>query len=252
MRFARRVRSHSAGIPIAAALLACLASSPLGIAAGARAIGVVITSTAASSASAPLIEGGTLTVGDSIHTDRGGGARLRLGRGTQLSLGGSTAVRFRSESDRVIVELTAGATMTRDSGHDAVALETAGYRIEPARQARAIYVVAMLPDKTDVAARLGNVTITDASGGQTVVNEGEVAEIMTSPNPGGPQDQESGKEAPGKTSGQESTPQKRAPKAASHTGIIILAGAAAAAVGIGLAVAAGGGGGQPPSSPAAP
>lgn len=257
MSFARprELRLWLPGMAIAAAVLAEFASVPLAGAAGRKVIGVVLTSTAASSASAPLIEGGTLTSGDSVHTERGGSARLRLGRDTQVNLGAGTAVRFRSDVTRVIVEMSAGATMTRETGHDAVVVETPGFRVEPAEQGRAVYIVAMLPDKTDVAARAGKLVITDVeSGRRTWVSEGEVAEISAAPPE--PQEQESGKPAPGKTAGpapgSQSAPEKTAPKPKNHNGIIILAGAAAAAVGVGLAVAAGGGGGQPPASPAAP
>ncbi|HEV2178420.1 MAG TPA: hypothetical protein VGW33_14635 [Terriglobia bacterium] len=241
-------RAWLSGITIAAAVLAEVASVPLAGAVGRKVIGVVLTSTAARSASAPLIEGATLTSGDSVHTERGGSARVRLGRDTQVSLGAATAVRFESNLNRVVVKMSAGAMMARETGHDAVAVETAGFRVEPAEQGRAVYVVAMLSDKTDVAARLGKLVITDVdSGRRTLVSEGEVAEIAGAPS--APQEQESGKPAPAKTAGQEPAPEKTKPK--NHNGIIILAGAAAAAVGIGLA-AAGGGGGQPPASPAAP
>ncbi|MGH7249020.1 MAG: hypothetical protein ACREH9_13035, partial [Pseudomonadota bacterium] len=180
----RELRFWLSGIAIVAAVLADFASVPLAGAVGRKVIGVVLTSAAARSASAPLIEGGTLTSGDSLHTELGGSARLRLGRDTQVNLGAETAIRLRSDVNRVVVEMSAGATMTRDTGQDAVAVETSGFRVEPAEQGRAVYIVAMLPDKTEVAARTGKLMITEvASGRRTLVNEGEVAEIIGPPTP---------------------------------------------------------------------
>jgi len=270
-------RVRWSGVAAAAAVLAALAGVPVGRAAGGKVIGVVLASTGASSASAPLIQGGTLTSGDFIHTDRGGSARLLLGRDTQVSFGAGTALRLQSDLNRVMVEMSAGATMTRATGHDAVAVETRGFLVEPAEQGRAVYIVAMLPDKTDVAARAGRLVITEVgSGRRTFVSEGEVAEISAAPSP---QEQESGKVAPDKPAGQASGTSTTASgqghgragtivlagstgaaagaavgAGISGTTIVILSGAAAAAAGVGLAAASGGGGssGRPPSSPAAP
>ena len=263
----RELRSWFSIAAIASAVLAGLGNVPLAGAAGRKVVGVVLASTGARSASAPLIDGDTLTSGDLVQTGSGGSARLRLGRGTQVSLGAQTAVRFKSDSGRVVVAMSSGATMIRRTGTDAVTVETPGFRVEPAEQGRAVYIVAMLPGKTDVAARTGKLVITDVgSAEQTFVSEGEVAEIS-----GSPQDQESGKAAPGKASGQASTTASEkgqghagtivlagstaatAAAVVSHTTIIILAGAGAAAAGVGLAAAAGSSAtqsGPPPSSPA--
>ncbi len=194
---------------------------------------------------------GTILTGDRLKTEKGGGALVRLSATTQVSLSEETAVLFYKNADKVSVKVSSGTLLVETLGNNPAVVETAQYVTEPAEQGKAIYLVAVLPDKSAViTARRGKVSIREASTGRSyLVPEGYMAVPAGNPSGIPGQEKEEPKQAPGAPAGPSTEEPPNAPKNNS-TLIIILAAGAAAGIGIGIAASAGGGGG--PASPSRP
>jgi FecR protein len=188
---------------------------------------------------------GTILTGDRLKTERGGGALVRLSATTQVSLSEETAVLFYKNADKVSVKVSSGTLLVETLGKNPAVVETEQYVTEPAEQGKAIYLVAVLPDKSAViTARRGKVSIREASTGRSyLVPEGYMAVPAGTPG----QEQEEPKQAPGAPAGPSTEKPPKVPKKNS-TLIVILAAGAAAGIGIGIAASGGGG----PASPSQP
>ena len=150
-----------------------------------------------------------------------------------------------------MADLDSGTVVTLKQAQAGLMVETSKYTVEPTASGKVIYMVSMLPDRsTMVAARFGNVMITERVSGQRYeLREGSYASISASAVgvPAAPQEKEESRPAPEQPSPPASGPP---PKPPWHIGTMSPGASAAlvaAVIGGGLAGAAaafaGGGGG---------
>ncbi len=126
---------------------------------------------------------GTVTAGSSLVTGDHGSALVQFSPDTQVNLLEKTSVTFRTGTDRLSAQMSAGTLGAKSLGTEPLVVETPNYEIGPAARQGAIYVVAMLPDLTTiVSAREGSVSITQkSSGDKYVLAEGHYAKIADGP-----------------------------------------------------------------------
>lgn len=126
----------------------------------------------------------TITEGDVLSTKKGGSAVVTFSAGAEASLAENTVVRFSSGVDHLSMRLSSGTVGAKSQGKGALIVETPEYIIKPVEHGGAVYLVAMLSDKTTVvAARHGQVAITEATSGQTyVVSAGHYAKVSGLPS----------------------------------------------------------------------
>lgn len=149
---------------------------------GATVIGQVIASAKTSVGEVPLPGDGTLLDNDVVRTEKGGRALVDFPEKIRAAIAEDTKVRFRNAGGRLVADLDSGTLITQKQAQAALAVETPKYTVEPNAGGRALYMVAMLPDEsTMVAARSGNVVITERISGQRcVLREGSYASIVAS------------------------------------------------------------------------
>jgi hypothetical protein len=219
---------------------------------GAPVIGQVITASKTSVGDVPLPGDGTLLDSDWVRTGKGGRALVDFPGNIRAAIAEETQVRFRSAGGRLVADLSSGTVIAQKQTQAALRVETTKYAVEPKAGGRAVYLVAMLPDRsTTVAATLGNVVITErASGLRYELREGSYASIAASAVgvPAAPgQEKEESKPAP-----EEPAPPATAPppKPPWHIGtmspgasVAVVAGVVGGAVAGAAAAFAGGGGG---------
>lgn len=147
-------------------------------------VGRLISSAGATLAGEAVPAGGTIRLGDVLTTRKAGNALVVLAAETEASLSENTSVRFSRGGTYLSMRLSSGAVRAKSLGKDSLIVETPAYRIEPVEHGKAVYLVAMLPDKTTVvAARHGKVSITEVTSGQNyVVDEGHFAKVSSSPS----------------------------------------------------------------------
>lgn len=215
-------------------------------------IGKVVKSSGASMGGVSVPNEGTILTGETLATEKGGGALVKLGANAQADLGEQTAVLFTKNADRLAAKVSSGTLVVEASGKNAPVVETGEYNAAPADPGRVIYLVAVLPDKSaSFTARRGQILIQELHSGKTyLLREGYTARTVEDPSAEPGQEKEQPKQEPGIPAGPATGESAPAHKAGHSTLIIAVAGAAAA--GIGVAVAVGGGGGGPPASPSHP
>jgi hypothetical protein len=225
------------------ALLPALATGPKEV------VGKIVSSSRASLDEIMIPDGGTILIGDTLSTSKGGNALVKLSATTQASLSGGTTVFFGKNADRLSAKVSSGTLVIETLGKDAPIVETALYTTEPAEPGKAVYLVAVLPDKsTVITARHGKVSIRDISSGRSyLLPEGYSAVPQGSSDDPGQEEQP--KQAPGLPAGQS---REKPPEIHNSHRTLIIILAAGAAGGVGAAVAASGGGGGAPASPSGP
>ena len=235
------------------------AGGGLALPGGTPVIGHVIVSSKATVGEVPLPGEGNLLNNDQVRTGKDGRAVVDFPEKVRAAVGEETSVRFRSAAGRLIADLDAGTVITLKQEQAALRVETPKYSVEPKEGGKAVYMVALLPDRsTTVAARFGNVLITEkASGHRYELREGFYASISAAATgvPAAPgQEKEGSKPAPEQPSAPASAPPPAPPpKPPWHIGtmspgasVAVLAAVAGGAA-AGLGVALGGGGGGPVS-----
>jgi len=215
-------------------------------------IGRVEKSSHASLGAVAVPSDGTILAGETLSTEKGGSALVKFGANAQADVGEQTAVVFTRNADGLAARVASGTLVVEASGPGAPVIETDEYKASPADSGRAIYLVAVMPDRgTSFTARRGRVSIQEIRSGKTyLLREGYTARAVEDPPAAPGQEKEQPKQEPSIPAGPATG--KSAPAHKSHSTLIIaLAGAAAA--GAGVAVAAGGGGsGGTPASPSHP
>ncbi len=238
-------------------LVASLSGLPLAVAANHQVIGKVVSSSAASLGGIAIPNGGTILIGDTLSTEKGGGALVNLSPTTQASLAEQTSVCFQNVDGHLSARMSLGTIVTETLGKDVLVVETPKYKIEPGTQGKAIYLVSVLPDKsTLVAARYGTVAITEnRSGHSYLLLTGQYAAIPASSSGVPGQEKEETKQEPGKQAGQATEEVTEEPwhiGSLSHSASIAVVGAGVGGgVAAAVAAASGGGGGHP-ASPSRP
>ncbi|MBI4166171.1 MAG: FecR domain-containing protein [Acidobacteria bacterium] len=219
---------------------------------GVPVIGQVIISSNAAVGDVVLPGEGTLLENDLVSTGKDGRAVVDFPEKVRAAVGEETKVRFRNTAGRLVAALDSGTVITLKQEKADLRVETPKYSVEPIGRGRAIYVVALLPDRsTTVAARFGNVLITEkASGLRYELREGSYASISAAATgvPGAPgQEKEASKPAPEQPPTPASAPPPKPPwhigtmsPGASAAVIAAVAGGAIA----GAAAAFAGGGGE--------
>jgi hypothetical protein len=167
---------------------------------GAPVIGQVIASSKTSVGEVPLPGDGTLLDNDVVRTQKGGRALVDFPPKIRAAVAEETKVRFRSAGGRLVANLDAGTVITLTQEQAGLRIETPKYAVEPRASGRAVYMVSLLPDRsTMVAARFGNVVITEiASGLRYELREGSYASISAAATgvPAAPQEKETSRPAP--------------------------------------------------------
>lgn len=226
---------------------------------GTSVIGHVIVSSKATVGEVSLPGEGNLLNNDQVRTGKDGRAVVDFPEKIRAAVGEDTTVRFRSAAGRLIADLDAGTVITLKQEQAALRVETPKYSVEPKAGGKAVYMVALLPDRsTTVAARFGNVLITEkASGHRYELREGSYASISaaTAGVPAAPgQETEASKPAPEQPPAPASAPTPP-PKPPWHIGTmspgasvaVLAAVAGGAAAGLGVALGGGGGGSVSPT-----
>jgi hypothetical protein len=215
-----------------------------------------------------------LFAGDVLSTSEGASALIRFSPLTQATVLQASSVQFELDSvGRPVAKISSGTVSARVSTAKMVIIQTAKYMVEPEKDSAAVYLVGVLPNqRTIVAARRGDVSITEARSGETYVLRAGRYIVVDASALGLPgQEQEQNKQAPGKPAGQAvppSPPPQPQPKPPAkpakqpwHIGslshgasIAVILGVAAggAAGAVAAAAGGGGGGGGQPASPSAP
>lgn len=145
-------------------------------------IGEVVRSSGASLGGVLIPGQGTIMTDDLLSTEKGGSALVKLSATTRARLSEQTSVRFQKIGDHTSAQMLSGTMVAERLGKNVLAVETLKYKIEPADLGKAIYLVALLPDKrTVVATRSGRVLITEIRSGQSyLLSEGKYAAIPAS------------------------------------------------------------------------
>lgn len=233
-------------------LISSLSSGPVVAGAEHAIIGKVVASSGASLGGVAIPDGGTITTGDLLSTAKGSSALVKFTASLQASLSEGTSVSFRAAPGYLSAEMSSGTIMIQRFGGKVLVVQTPKFRIEPAGQGGAVYIVAVLPDKTTaVVARRGKISITEMSSGRSyLLPEGHNA-VMAASFSGFPaQEKEESKPAPGKVAGQapESPPEEPKKNNTALIGIVAAGGVGAAVA----ALAASRGGKGPAVSPSQP
>jgi hypothetical protein len=173
--------------------MGCLFALSLSAADRGRILGGIVASEGVTVAGVPIPSEGTIFAGDVLRTPKGGTARVSFSPASRANIAEETSVRFGYAGANPLAQLSSGTIVTTRFDKDGLIVETPKYRVEPAEQGKAVYVVAVLPDAgTVVTARSGGVSITEISSGRRyVLPEGKYASIAAA-SAGVPQ---SGKEA---------------------------------------------------------
>ncbi len=160
-------------------LVASLSGLPLTAAADQEVIGKVASSSGASLRGIAIPGEGTILSGDTLSTNKGGGALVELSPTVRASLSEETSVRLQNVGGHLSAQMSSGTLVTETSGKDALVVETPKYKINPVEQGKSVYVVAMLPDKsTVIAAPSGQVSITEISSSRSyLLSEGQYVQI---------------------------------------------------------------------------
>jgi|GEM_PF-3912546 len=164
-------------ISVSTVLFGAAAANPL-------VVGKLVSSFGATLAGEAVPDGGTIRTGDVLTTHKAGRALVALSAETEASLSENTSVRFGARGAHLSMQLSSGAVRAKSLGECPLIVETPEYRIEPVEHSKAVYLVAMLPDKTTiVAARRGKVSITEVTSGQNYfVEAGHFAKVSSSPS----------------------------------------------------------------------
>ena len=160
--------------------------------AGPLGLGQIVRSENASINGVTVPEQGMVSSGAVLSTGPGGSALVEFSPETQANLLDSTSVTFRSDGGYFSAVMSSGTVGARSFGQQPLVVETPHFRIEPLAQEKAVYVVSMLVDKTDiVSARQGSVAIVQRSSGERyVLSQGHYAKIAEdAPQAVPPQDQ---------------------------------------------------------------
>ncbi|MBZ5513982.1 MAG: hypothetical protein LAN62_03895 [Acidobacteriia bacterium] len=220
---------------------------------GAPVLGHVIVCSKASVGDVPLPAEGTLLDNDLVRTEKDGRAVVDFAGSVRTAVGEETQVRFRNTAGHLVANLDSGTVITLKQERAALRVETPKYRVEPTESGKSLYLVALLPDRsTTVAARFGNVLITEkASGLRYELQEGKYASLSAAAvgvpaTPG--QEKEESRPAPDQPSPPVSAPP---PKPPWHIGTmspgasvaVVAAVAGGGLAGAAAALAGGGGGG---------
>ena len=147
--------------------------------------------------------------GDLLTTSKAASALVRFSATSQANVLEQSSVRFeRDAAGRPLARISSGMVLTTTAGTSAAVVETPKYRVEPVKQEKAIYFVAVLPDRrTIVAARRGDVSITEIGSGESyLLTEGLYITIDASAAGFPGQEEEKSKQAPGKPAGQAAPP----------------------------------------------
>ncbi len=179
-----------------------LLGGPVMGAEGRQVVGKVLLSSGASVEGVALPNEGTILADDLLTTEKGGKALLEYSRTGRAALGEETSVRFRSSADPLVARLSSGTLVAQKQDDEVLVIETPKYKIKPRGTGKAIYWVTMLADKsTIVAARYGEVSITEVSSGQSyLLPQGMFAAIPASASgvPASPEEEkEESRQAPG-------------------------------------------------------
>lgn len=152
-------------------------------------VGEIVRSSDASLNGITIPERGTVTPGSILATGEHGSALVQFSPDNQVNLLEKSSVSFRSDSDRLTAQMSAGTMGIRSFGAEPLVVETPGYKIGPAAQEGALYVVAMLPGWTTVvSARRNSVSIVQRSSGEKyVLAEGHYAKVADGPQAAPPQ-----------------------------------------------------------------
>jgi hypothetical protein len=146
-------------------------------------VGEIVRASDASLNGVTVPERGTVTPGSILATGDHGSALVQFSPDVQINLLEKTSVTFQSATGSLTAQMSAGTIGVRSFGTEPVLVETPGYRIGPAAQEGALYVVAMLGDWTTVvSARRGSVSIVQKSSGEKyVLSEGHYAKVADGP-----------------------------------------------------------------------
>jgi hypothetical protein len=220
---------------------------------GTPVIGQVIAASKTSVGDVPLPVNGTLLDSDWVRTAKGGRALVDFPIKVRAAVGEETKVRFRNAAGRLVADLDSGTVITLKQEQADLRVETPKYSVEPKAGGRAVYMVALLPDRsTTVAARFGNVLITEKASGQRYeLREGSFASISAAAVgvPAAPgQEKEASKPAPEQPTPPASGPPPKPPwhigtMSPGASAAVIAAVAGGAIAGAAAAFAGGGGGG---------
>ena len=220
---------------------------------GTPVIGQVIASSKTSVGEVTLPANGTLLDSDWVRTEKGGRALVDFPEKVRAAVGEETKVRFRNAAGRLVADLDSGTVITLKQEQADLRVETPKYSVESKQGGRALYMVALLPDRsTTVSARFGNVLITEKASGQRYeLREGSYASISAAASgvPAAPgQETEASKPAPEQPAPPASGPPPKPPwhigsMSPGASAAVIAAVAGGAAAGAAAAFAGGGGGG---------
>jgi len=144
-----------------------------------RIIGKVLVSSDAAVGGIALPNDGTILADDVLSTGKGGRALVEFSPTARAALAQETSARFRNTPGGLVAEVSRGTLVAERRQTGGLVIETPKYKVQPADPGKAIYMVAMLPDKTTVvAAQQGQVSITEISSGESyLLAEGEYAQI---------------------------------------------------------------------------
>lgn len=161
------------------------------LAANGAGIGEIIESSG-TSVNGTLVPGqGMVMPGNVLTTDSRGRALVEFAEGAQINVLENSSLTFKSSSGNVRGEMASGVVAARSVVKDPVIIEAPGYRIEAADKGKAVFIVAMLPDKTTlVSSTEGRVSVTQLSSGRHYVVEQGLYAKLAGPGDDSSQDQQ--------------------------------------------------------------
>jgi len=142
-------------------------------------IGRILVSSGATVGGIALPSEGTILADDLLSTGKSGKALVEFSPTARAALAEETSARFRRTPGGLVAEVSQGTLVAERREAGGVVVETPKYKVEPASPGKALYMVAMLPDKTTVvAAQQGRVSITEVCSGESyLLAEGQFARI---------------------------------------------------------------------------
>jgi hypothetical protein len=205
--FSRALYQKFSGLALSVFLL----SIPASAGAARQWIGRVFSTSGVALAGSVVIREDGVFSGDLMTTSQGASALVRFSAFSQADIFELSSVRFELDpSGRPLAQISSGTLLATSRGREknAVVVETAKYRVEPAGQTRVLYLVAVLADRsTVIEAQRGRISITALRSGRSyVLGQGRYALIAPSAFGVPGQQEEKNEQAPAKPAGQAAPP----------------------------------------------
>ncbi len=160
-------------------------SVPAGTRVGAEIVGIATNGHGATLRQAELQSGATVFSGDVVAVQKGGGALVSIGAGSQVRFTEESAARLTRSSKKVEVDVRRGRIGVRTSAASPVEVLLADAVIRAAGDGSAVAVVALLsPSRAVVAAERGSLTLSTSRNKKSVtLREGEGVEVTLADPP---------------------------------------------------------------------